>query len=253
MKEKCMSNKIMMSIKDIKKTYQNSKFTLGPVSIDIKEGECISILGKNGSGKTTFFQSITGNLDISDGQILFKEKKLTPDKWMLKREIGYLPQHLELPQWVTGKEILNYSSKLHQIKNSKERIAQLMEYWDCNSYSHKPLAALSHGMQKRIALALATIHKPDFLVLDEPFSGLDLQHIKNLQKEIIERGKEGKTTIVCTHIIPYAALLCHRAFILKQGNFKKVSDWEELDQIERNEKAESLFFRDEPEDRGNRC
>ncbi len=117
-----------------------------------------------------------------------------------------------------------------------------MQYWDCDYYASKPIATLSHGMQKRIGLAIASLHDPELLILDEPFSGLDLFHIKALEDEVKNRKKRNLTTIVSTHIAPYVARLCDDVFIVDSGQVSTLSGWQEADHLTRVDLIEAKFF-----------
>jgi ABC-type multidrug transport system ATPase subunit len=147
-----------------------------------------------------------------------------------------------MPKWVTGKEILRYAANLYQMSDPEKAVLHAMEYWDCFDYQNMPLATCSHGMQKRVALAVATLHDPACLILDEPFSGLDLFHIRALDTEIRRRQKAGQTTILSTHIAPYAAQLCQRAFILEKGQLRGLEKWQISDQTTRIAQIEHEFF-----------
>ncbi|MBF0441881.1 MAG: ABC transporter ATP-binding protein [Oligoflexales bacterium] len=236
--------KEIMSVRNIEKSYSStSDFKLGPFSVSFREGESIALFGKNGAGKTTFFQIITGNLDSASGEVYFLGKKLTPDTYLLKRNMGYLPQYPELPMWVTGSELLGYACRLYEIASPEDAKRKSMEFWDCLYYSNKPIAACSHGMQKRVSLALATINDPDFLILDEPFSGLDIEHIESLKKCIRARSDRGKTTLICDHIIPYTARLCQTAYTLINGNLAPITAWKDLDFEGRINMTEGIFLK----------
>jgi ABC-type multidrug transport system ATPase subunit len=160
----------------------------------------------------------------------------------MKRKIGYLPQHLQLPRWVTGKEILNYCASLYQLDNPKSKIADMIDTWDCSSYINRPLSTCSHGMQKRIGLSIATIHSPDLLILDEPFSGLDLYHMKSLENLIISRKEHHKATILSTHINSFVAKLCQHVFVLKNGNVKVLEKWKHNSIADKISMIENEFF-----------
>ena len=219
-------------------------FTLGPVNFSLASGEAVAFLGKNGAGKTTLFQLLSGNIDKTSGEILFDGKKMTPDKPELKRRIGYLPQHAALPRWVTAAEMLSYGAQLYELPEPAKVAKDSMEFWDCAFFHNKPLAACSHGMQKRVGLALATMHDPDCLILDEPFSGLDLFHIKALEDTILRRQKDGKATIISTHIAPYTAKLCEKVFVLEEGNMRELSDYTAGDYLGRIALIEKTFYAD---------
>ena len=215
-------------------------FELGPLDFEWETGACIGLLGPNGAGKSTLYQMLTGNMDASSGTIMLRDQKMVPDKPELKRKIGYLPQSLELPKWVTGLEILSYAAKLYG--ESKEKVMERLGFFSCLSYQNKPLASCSHGMQKRVGLALATLHNPDLLILDEPFSGLDIFQINALKQHIKLRSSEGKTSILSTHIPPFAAELCSSCWLLQEGQAKKIPGWEEMDNTARIGRIEAAFF-----------
>jgi ABC-type multidrug transport system ATPase subunit len=231
---------MILKVTGLCKTHRGSGFRLGPVDLSIQGGENVALFGKNGAGKSTLFQLLTANSDAKSGGVWFRDERLVPESYLLKRKFGYLPQHMGLPRWVSGLELLNYAASLYQLDAAV--VEQSLSYWDCQDFARKPLAACSHGMQKRIGLALATIHQPDVLILDEPFSGLDIYHIRALEKILEQRGAEQKITIMSTHVIPYASTHCHRALALDAGKFSEFEMWGSADFAKRQQMIESFFF-----------
>ena len=232
---------MLLEVKNLTKSFGEG-WKLGPVHLTLSAGEICALLGKNGAGKTTTFQILTGNMDAGSGEIRIKGEKLTPDAFQLKQKIGYLPQNPVLPRWASGEEILLYAAGLYEIKDKQTFVNKLMDYWDCAYYRKKPLAALSHGMQKRVGLALASMHDPDLLILDEPHSGLDLFHIRALDELLLTRQRNQKTTIMSTHIAPYTAKLCDRVLIIESGSVSQLVGWETQSFVERISAIESRFF-----------
>jgi len=230
-----------LELKDLVKR-RDEAFTLGPVNISLAAGQTAALFGRNGAGKSTLFQLTTGNLDATSGEVWFLGQRLVPEAFALKRRIGYLPQHLTLPRWVTGSEILAYAATLYEFQDRKTAVQEALAYWDCLSYKDTPLASLSHGMQKRVGLALATLHRPPCLILDEPFSGLDIYHIRALEDHIEERHRSGLITILSTHTVSHAAKLCSTAFVLKAGVLTPMDAWPSLDFMGRVEAVEKTFF-----------
>lgn len=231
----------LLSLENLEKSYEGG-FKLGPLTIAMASGETIAFLGKNGAGKTTLFELITGNLDASSGTVTLSGKRVTPETPDLKRRLGYLPQDQTLPRWVTGHELLTYAAKLYDLPQAREAVLKAEEYWDCAAYRSKPLAALSYGMLKRVGLALATLHAPDCLILDEPFSGLDVFHVRALDQAIAARAAAGQLTILSTHVAPFTAGLCDRVFIIDQGQAVALSAWQGTDYMQRIQLIESAFF-----------
>ena len=217
-------------------------FKLGPLDFELDGGSTVGIVGHNGAGKTTLFELLTGNRYPTSGKLTLSGKKLGPDRTDLKRQIGYLPQNLSFPKWVSPYDLLDYTSRLHGLPAREDRLQSALETWQCTSYAHKPLASCSHGMQKRAALAVATIHNPAFLVLDEPFSGLDISHIKSLTDLIRERNEQGLATILSTHMLLYVAKLCNAAYLVHHGSLQRVQPWADLAMEKRADNLEGLFF-----------
>ncbi|MFK7823102.1 MAG: ABC transporter ATP-binding protein [Oligoflexales bacterium] len=231
----------LLSVRDLTKNYP-SGFQFGSANFDLPRGSTVAFLGPNGAGKSTLFQMLTGNLDPSEGRISIEGARLSPDAFELKRTIGYLPQHLQLPRWVSGREVLRYAANLYQLKDPIKQINNMLKRWDCLSYENQPLASCSHGMQKRVGLALANIHTPRLLILDEPFSGLDLYHMRTLEELILNRKESGYATIISTHITPFVAKLCEQVFIIKTGNVTNLEGWANHSYEDKIKLIEDKFF-----------
>ena len=229
-----------MSLTAITKRYSSASdaFSLGPIDLTIETGETLAILGENGAGKSTLFNLMTANLDLDSGEIILQGKRLTPENFIAKREFGYLPQNLSFPPWVSGEELLRYAQSLY----GKGDIEQSINYWDCASYRRLPLASCSHGMQKRVGLALASLHCPPLLLLDEPFSGLDVSHTRALETLLQKRCQQGYSNVISTHILPYVATLGHRVVVLRDGILRSVNNWQKTSYIPRIKALEDQFF-----------
>lgn len=199
-------------------------YRLGPLELQLSSGQTYGLVGKNGAGKSTFFEIVTGNLDYH-GQLSWGGKKVHPEAAELKKSIGYLPQRHKLPLWAAPFDIVRYVRGLQGLEAGKETIMELLSYWGCDQYAKKPLVTLSHGMRKRVSLTLAGMHKPQLMVLDEPFSGLDLLYITKLQDLIAARRADGLTTIFSTHVIPFLSELCDQLLLLVDGKLDSYPSW----------------------------
>ncbi len=230
-----------LHIEGLAKQYPQSNFQLGPIDLSLKAGASLAIFGKNGAGKSTLFQMLSGHLRPDSGKITLFGELMNLEAFTLKRRIGYLPQHLDLPRWVSGFDIVTYALRLYAVSELEKRRNEVLRYWDCESYAHKPIAACSYGMQKRVGLAIAMLHDPDLLILDEPFSGLDLFHIRALEN-LLEERRARKVTIISTHVAAYAAKLNDCAVSLQDGKLKTLSAWPDASFVERIELMESEFF-----------
>lgn len=215
-------------------------FTLGPIDFRAGAGETIAILGCNGAGKSTMFQLLTGNLEPGKGKVYLRDELFTVDRYELKRHIGYLPQNLPFPAWVTGAEILAYQAGLTGV--SAQTVAEQIETWQMADYVNSPCAGYSHGMKKRVGLALALMTAPDLLILDEPFSGLDITQTHKLLEIIEARQCAEQATLVSTHILPYAAKICGRAVYIAAGTIAEDAAWSDVAAADRERKADAFFF-----------
>ena len=221
----------MMTLKNISRRF-TAGFQLGPCNLQVNNSETLGILGRNGSGKSTLFNLMTANLDPSEGEISFCDQRFRLESFTLKTKIGYLPQNLNFPPWVNGKELLSYAASLYKL-HVEDTVTRALAYWDCTDYQYLPLALCSHGTQKRIGLAVATLHSPVLLFLDEPFSGLDVFHTKALEELLQKRKERGQSNVISTHILPYVAKICDRVIVLQQGEMKDISPWQELPYLQK--------------------
>ncbi len=234
-----------IDLKNLSKKFP-SGFELGPLDYSFKAGKTTVVLGKNGAGKSTLFQLLTGSSDASAGEIHLGSERMIPENFRLKKACGYLPQNLALPKWASPRELLYYAGQLREGKSSHAKVLEAASYWDASQYLDKPVQACSYGMAKRVGLALATIHHPKFLILDEPSSGLDIFHIKALDNYISKRKSEGLLTILSTHDAHHAAKNGDEAIILENGKMNVLEIWPTLNILDRIQAIEEIFFNTRP-------
>jgi ABC-2 type transport system ATP-binding protein len=217
-----------------------SPFRLGPIDLTLNQGEIVAILGKNGAGKSTLFDLLTGTRDPKKGEVRVAGQKLAVDTPDVKRLIGYLPQNHVLPLWATPVEMLRYAATLLAVESTS--ISERLRYWDLTDFQTKPLATLSYGTQKRVALAVATLATPPAIILDEPFSGLDIYHIRALELELTRRKSLGLLSVLSSHIMSQTAALADRAFIIKDGSCQELVPWANQTPIVREQHLLKEFF-----------
>lgn len=221
-----------MIIQNLLKSFSQG-FQLGPLSLSLETGETVALVGHNGAGKTTLFELMTGNLFATRGTITFQDQLFNPSSSHLKKHMGYLPQTLNFPHWASPRDLLYYLACLQEIPSPLDAVKIQLEYWDCLDFQHKPIGACSYGMQKRVGLALANLSQPPFMILDEPFSGLDLAHLRALIQLIQDRQRVKATTLMSTHIMPYAAQYAHRCLLIQRGQLQELTSWPMLSYDER--------------------
>lgn len=220
----------------------SSGFTLGPLDFQAQGGETIAVFGKNGAGKSTLFQLLAGFADRESGELKILGQKMSPDATTLRHKVGYLPQESTLPGWTTPEEILFYEARLLGLAEPMARVEGELRRWDAVQWRHRPVSKSSHGMQRRIGLAVAMIHDPDVLILDEPFNALDIVNSRTLENAVRDRANRGKTTLISIHTPLLAADLCPRAILLENGHLEELSTWPTSSLTDRAKLIERRFF-----------
>jgi ABC-type multidrug transport system ATPase subunit len=236
-KNNCNTGLIMLNpiqTKDLIKNFDS--FTLGPVNFNCAQGKLTTLLGKNGSGKSTFFSLITGSIEPTSGSIYIDREKMNLKAAHLRQKIGYLPQDISLPPWSTIEDLLFYTALVRKHSQPETAVKEALEFWDLTQYKNKIIHDCSYGMSKRAGLGVACIHNPNLLILDEPFSGLDVYHIHALKEILKLRKKNQLTTILSTHILPFAAELSDQIYYIQNGKMEYL----ELTSLDLKEKERFL-------------
>ncbi|NUQ53521.1 MAG: ABC transporter ATP-binding protein, partial [Phycisphaerales bacterium] len=191
------------------------------LSFDIRPREVFGLLGPNGSGKSTTIKMILGLLRPSRGRIAVFGKP--PHEVDIKKRIGYLPEESYLYPFLNARETLDYYAKLFNLdaKTRTRRTDELLDMVGLTGAQFRPVREYSKGMQRRIGIAQALINDPDFLILDEPTTGLDPIGTKQVKDLIIELGRRGKTILLSSHLLSDVEDCVHRMVILYGGRVRR--------------------------------
>ena len=192
------------------------------LNLKIKKGEVFGFLGPNGAGKTTSISMMVGLLRPSSGKVLINDKKVEDTD---KQTIGICPQELVLWENLTCYESLKLMGDMYEVPKDilNQRIEKLLKDLFLTDKADTVVANLSGGMKRRLNLALAVIHEPEIVLLDEPSEGLDPQSRRVLWNYIQSlRDKEGKTVILTTHLMDEADRLSDRVAIIDHGQLLKL-------------------------------
>jgi ABC-2 type transport system ATP-binding protein len=206
-----------MSIKvnNITKLY-GSQRALDNVSFEVNTGEIVGFLGPNGAGKSTMMKILTCYIPQSSGSASVCGFDVTENSLKVRENVGYLPEHNPLYLDMYVKEYLEFIAGLHNIKNVKQRITDMVEMTGLQVEQKKKIGTLSKGYRQRVGLAQALIHDPKVLILDEPTTGLDHNQLSEIRNLIINIGKE-KTVLLSTHIMQEVEAVCDRVIIINKG------------------------------------
>ena len=201
---------------------------LNSLSLDVYKGEVFGLLGPNGSGKTTTLKLLLGLLFPTEGTIRILGK---PAVDVTKNErIGYLPEESYLYRFLNAEETLDFYGRLFNMPASRrrERARELIKLVGLEDARRRQLKEYSKGMTRRIGLAQALINDPDLILLDEPTSGLDPIGTREMKDLIIELRNQGKTVVMCSHLLADVQDVCDRIAILYAGELKVMGKVDEL-------------------------
>lgn len=206
-----------MSIKvsSITKLYGTQR-ALDNVSFEVNTGEIVGFLGPNGAGKSTMMKILTCYIPQTSGKASVCGFDVTEESLQVRGNVGYLPEHNPLYLDMYVKEYLEFIAGLHQMKNVKQRIVEMIEMTGLQVEQKKKIGALSKGYRQRVGLAQALIHDPKVLILDEPTTGLDPNQLAEIRNLIITIGKQ-KTILLSTHIMQEVEAICDRVIIINKG------------------------------------
>jgi ABC-2 type transport system ATP-binding protein len=197
------------------KVYGEQK-AVNNISFSVNKGEIVGFLGPNGAGKSTTMKIITGYLSADSGVATVSNINVAENSIEAKRKIGYLPEANPLYFDMYVKEYLDFIAGVHEIKNKKQRIQEVIELTGLQVEQKKKIGQLSKGYKQRVGLAAALIHDPEVLILDEPTSGLDPNQIIEIRNVIKQQGRN-KTVLFSSHILQEVEAICDRVIIINKG------------------------------------
>ena len=198
---------------------------LDDVSVNCEKGQCIALIGPNGSGKTTFIKCILGMVVPDTGFITFKGKNILHN-WLYREEIGYMPQIGRYPDNMTIGQVL---TMMKDIRNSKKELdEELVEAFGLNDILQKRMRTLSGGTRQKVSAALAFLFNPAVLILDEPTAGLDPVASEILKEKITKEKGKGKLILVTSHILSDLDDLVTQILYMQDGKLLFLKSIEDL-------------------------
>lgn len=221
------SGEVIIETRNLSKTYRDfwgrqKVRALKALDMEIRRGEIFGLLGPNGSGKSTTIKLLLGLLFPTSGRALvFGQDASDVSK---NEKIGYLPEESYLYKFLNAEETLDFYGRLFDMPASlrKERTAELIEIVDLQRDKHRLLKEYSKGMTRRIGLAQALINDPELILLDEPTSGLDPIGTRDMKNLILKLRDQGKTIVMCSHLLADVQDVCDRIAILHRGELKEL-------------------------------
>jgi ABC-2 type transport system ATP-binding protein len=222
-----MADETVIETRALSKTYRDfwgrpKVRALKALDLDVKRGEVFGLLGPNGSGKTTTIKLLLGLLFPTEGQALIFGKDATDVS--KNQRIGYLPEESYLYRFLNAEETLDFYGRLFDMPHDvlQSRVDSLIKTVGLDRARKRQLKEYSKGMTRRIGLAQALINDPELILLDEPTSGLDPIGTREMKDMILRLKSEGKTVVMCSHLLADVQDVCDRIAILHQGELKEL-------------------------------
>ncbi|MCY3970479.1 MAG: ABC transporter ATP-binding protein [Acidobacteria bacterium] len=191
------------------------------LSFELEAGEVFGLLGPNGAGKTTAINMAVGLLEPDEGVVRFADEAFDRDPRDAenRRSLGLAPQSIALYEQISGADNLRFFGRLHGLRGSdlEERVAACLDFADLVDVGKKVVSKYSGGMQRRLNLAVAIIHDPELVLLDEPTVGVDPQSRNAIFERVEQLRDGGKQVVYTTHYMEEAQRLCDRVAILDRG------------------------------------
>jgi ABC-2 type transport system ATP-binding protein len=208
----------MLEVRGLTKRYSGVRAVDG-VSFTIRPGEILGYLGPNGAGKSTTVKMLTGLVEPSGGEILFHGQNIVADMKAYQRRIGYVAEEAHLYPHLSGREYLQLAGRLRGIARSTlepkaDELLRLFGLWEDR---HSPLASYSKGMRQKILLSAALLHDPELLILDEPFSGLDVNAALVLRSLLHALAERRRMVLYSSHVLEVVEKVAATVLILRKG------------------------------------
>jgi ABC-2 type transport system ATP-binding protein len=206
----------IIQIQEVSKFYADHT-ALDKVSFDVPKGCIFGLLGPNGAGKTSLIRIINQITAPDKGQILFNGNPLTKDHI---KQIGYLPEERGLYKKMTVYDQLIYFARLRGMDTSaaKKTIHEWLEKFEATTWKKKKIEELSKGMQQKIQFIVTVMHSPDFIILDEPFTGFDPKNTQLIKDEIENLRNQGASIMLSTHRMENVEAICDNVVLLNKAN-----------------------------------
>jgi ABC-2 type transport system ATP-binding protein len=218
----------ILSVKNLKKSYDSGFQALKGVNLEIEEGEILALLGPNGAGKTTLISTICGISNPSEGSVSVGGHDIARDYRAARSLIGLVPQEITLEPFEKVISTVSFSRGLFGKKRDDafvETILRQLSLWDKRNSRTREL---SGGMRRRVLIAKALAHEPRILFLDEPTAGVDVELRKDMWDVVAELKKNGVTIILTTHYIEEAEAIADRIAVINKGEILLVEGKDDL-------------------------
>jgi ABC-2 type transport system ATP-binding protein len=208
----------VLEVRQLTKLYRGVR-AVEDVSFTLRPGEILGYVGPNGSGKSTTVKMLTGLLEPSSGEVFFHGRRIDDDLVAYKRRLGYVPEEPHLYPHLSGLEYLTLVGRLRGIEAGRlaRKANELLQLFDLRDSRYSPLASYSKGMRQRVLISAALLADPELIILDEPFSGLDVDASMLFRQLLCELAAGGRMILFSSHVLEVVEKLCSQVVILYKG------------------------------------
>jgi ABC-2 type transport system ATP-binding protein len=240
----------MLEVRQLTKRYSGIP-VVDHVNFEIRPGEILGYLGPNGAGKSTTVKMLTGLIEPTSGDITFCGKDIRLDLRSFQRRIGYVPEEPHLYPHLSGREYLQLAGRLRGIErrileSKMDELLNLIGLWEDR---HSALAGYSKGMRQKILLLASLLHDPELLILDEPFSGLDVKASMILRSLLFSLAARRKMILYSSHVLEVVEKVAHMVLILRKGQVVAHDSVAHLRELMSKSSLEGVFAQlTQPED-----
>lgn len=205
-----------LEIRRVSKSFGQHR-VLDELDLEVQPGEPLCLLGRNGAGKTTLLRILAGLIRPEAGSIWLDDQQIDYAESHARHDIGLVMHQPFLYEHLTGVENLRFYARLYQVPDENVAIERAMAQVGMQRFGGKPVRAYSRGMKQRLTIARALLHTPSILILDEPYTGLDLQGSQAFNQLMLEQKQQGRIILLTTHDISHALPISSRFAFLARG------------------------------------
>ncbi|MEL7164816.1 MAG: ABC transporter ATP-binding protein [Pseudomonadota bacterium] len=218
----------VLSIKALRKAYDDGFEALKSVSLDIEDGEILALLGPNGAGKTTLISTICGITRPTSGTVSVAGHDILTEFRAARRLVGLVPQEIALEPFEKVINSVRFSRGLFGLPRNDGKVEDILDRLSLGDKRDSQIRALSGGMKRRVLIAKALAHEPKVLFLDEPTAGVDVELRKDMWQIVEQLKADGVTTILTTHYIEEAEAIADRIAVINKGEILLVEEKDKL-------------------------
>jgi len=213
------------------------------VNFMIRPGQILGYLGPNGSGKSTTVKMLTGLIEPSQGEIFFRGENVLKNRLWFSRHFGYVPEEPHLYAHLTGREYLQLVGRLRGMEKAilDRRIDAMLDLFGLADFRDTQMSSYSKGMRQKVLLSAALLHDPDVLILDEPFSGLDVTAALVFRTLLQVLGEQGKMILYSSHVLEVVEKVCSEVVILHRGRVVAHDSVARLRELRSSSSLEEVF------------